>query len=101
MLIYAVYDKKGCFYMPPFTVENKIIAIRGLEQEVNTSGSVLNRYPEDFALYFLGEFDNKKGKIKQPGVLVLECECMQLVRPFLKRADEVGHVEKSEPPKAE
>lgn len=92
MLLFALYDKKGMFYMPPFTVENKIQAIRGVEEAVNDSGTVIGRYPDDFALYFLGEFDNKTGKFVQPEMLTLECECRQLVRPIPEQANFVRPV---------
>ena len=82
MKIFAVYDKKAMCYFPPFTTENKIQAIRGLEQTVNSSGNVINFYPDDFALYDIGEFDNKTGRVTQADIIQLECECRQLVRPL-------------------
>lgn len=80
MKIYSIYDKKALTYFPPFCVENKIQAIRGVEGTVNSSGNVLNSYPDDFALYFIAEFDEKTGKIKQNELNYLECEIRQLVR---------------------
>lgn len=98
MLFYALYDKKAMCYFPPFTVENKIQAIRGVEREVNISDSVLNRYPEDFALYYLGEFDNKSGRIKQPDIMTFECECMQLLRPVQNVRNFISSHDESEEP---
>lgn len=83
MEFYAVYDKKAMCFFPPFTTENNVQAIRGIDEAVNSSGSVLNRYPDDFALYYLGDFDNKKGKISQKEMNELVCECRQLVRPTM------------------
>ena len=81
MIICSVYDKKAMVFFPPFTVENKVVAIRSLEVTVNTSGNVINRYPDDFALYTLGEFDDKTGNITIYEIKTRECECRQLVQP--------------------
>lgn len=81
MIICSVYDKKAMTFFPPFTCENKVVAIRSLEGTVNSSGNVINRYPDDFALYTLGDFDEKTGNITCFDIKVLECECRQLVQP--------------------
>lgn len=79
MLIYAIFDKKAMIFFPPFCCENKIQAIRGLSGTVNHSGNVIFDYPDDFALYFLGEFEPSTGNITQPEIKYIECEARQLV----------------------
>lgn len=79
MLIFAVYDKKAMVFFPPFTVENVVSAVRGLEDTVNSPGNVINRYPDDFALYKLGEFDNVSGNFNLLEIKECVCECRQLV----------------------
>ena len=81
MLICAVYDKKAMCFFPPFTVENRVMAIRGFEETVNAPGNVISRYPDDFALYTLGEFNEKQGNIVQYELKSLECEARQCVMP--------------------
>lgn len=83
MLLYSVYDKKAMCFFPPFCVDNKIQAIRALTGTVNRVGNDISSYPDDFALYYIGEFDINKAIISQPEIKVLECECRQLVSPEL------------------
>lgn len=61
MLAFAVFDTKvGCF-MAPFIMPTQGAAIRSFQDEVNKAGSDLNKHPEDFKLFQVGEYDEVKG----------------------------------------
>lgn len=60
MLVFAVYDKKMAEYGPPVAVGHVIEAERWFDSLVNGDG-VVSRYPEDFALYRIGEYDAASG----------------------------------------
>lgn len=60
MLVFAVYDKKMAEYGPPVAVGHVIEAKRWFDSLVNGEG-VVSRYPEDFALYRIGEYDAASG----------------------------------------
>ena len=59
--VYSVYDKKGCFYSNPFIVDNAIQAVRSFQQAVMDKGTQISMYPDDFALFYFGTFDEDKG----------------------------------------
>ena len=60
MLVFAVYDKKMGEYGPPVAVSHVIEAERWFDSLVNGEG-VVSRYPEDFALYRIGDYDAASG----------------------------------------
>jgi hypothetical protein len=67
-LIVSIYDKAAGAYMRPLYVNAVGEAVRQFEDEVMNPESPLNRHPEDYDLYKLGEFDDAKGEtINQPG----------------------------------
>lgn len=59
-----MYDKKAMFFDSPFCVENDIQAARAFDQAVNDPRSTLSKYPADFALYYLGEYDSGTGAVR-------------------------------------
>lgn len=93
MELFSVYDKKAMFFDSPFCVENEVQAARAFDQAVNDPRSTLSKYPADFALYYLGEYDPGSGAIDRAVIPILKHEAMEFVR---KSAVGEGH-EVSEP----
>lgn len=61
-VIVAIRDSAvGAFGRPVFTASTGV-AIRSFSDEVNSNrdGNDLNRHPQDFELYHLGEFDDER-----------------------------------------
>ena len=60
MRIFTVYDSKAAIYGQPFYAVTDGIALRMFSDAVNNHSpdNALNRYPEDFTLYYIGEFDD-------------------------------------------
>ncbi len=56
--LYTVYDQKAEAYLPPFTAQTIGVAIRMFDEMVNTKDHSFNKYPEDFTLFALGEYDD-------------------------------------------
>lgn len=56
--IYSIYDQCAKAYNSPFYMHNDAMAIRALQANVNNPDSNINKNPEDFILYVLGEFDD-------------------------------------------
>ena len=64
MKVYAVYDSKAEAFNEPFYAAKDGLAIRIFTDHVNKPESIWNKYPSDFTLFHVGEFDNEKGLLK-------------------------------------
>lgn len=62
VLVYAVYDSKVQTYAQPFQMRTRGEAIRGWEEVVNDSSTQISKWPEDYSLMELGEFDDSNGR---------------------------------------
>ena len=74
--IYTIYDQKAEAYLPPFYMQNNQMAVRALSDSVNNEEHQFGKYPEDYTLYTLGEFDDSTSIIKQfkeSPMLVMTC----------------------------
>ena len=63
MSIFTIFDKKACIHTSPFFAPNKETAVRTLFRLVNDSRSDVNLFPDDYALYCVGEFHDHDGSI--------------------------------------
>lgn len=63
--IYSIRDNKVGNYNPPMFVPHLAVVIRQLEEVTNDPKTMLCKYPQDYELYELGEFDEQSGSIKQ------------------------------------
>lgn len=74
MEIYGIKDVKlGAFDTRVMTYENVDILVRDLTEAVAQAKqagklNMMMRYPQDFELYCLGEFDEKNGHVRSDGV---------------------------------
>lgn len=62
--VFSIRDTKGDVFNQPFHVHTHAEAERMFHRIRNDDKSTVNAYPEDFDLYFLGEFDTTKGQYK-------------------------------------
>lgn len=66
MRMYSILDSKVASYSLPFYAQTDASAVRKFSDVVN-DGSVANndyfRHPEDFSLFFVGEFDDSVGSL--------------------------------------
>lgn len=60
--LYSVRDIKSTFACP-FTAANEAVAKRQFVGCVNLAGNVIHDYPEDFQLWYVGQFDANDGKL--------------------------------------
>lgn len=61
----AIWDSKANAYMQPFFTVNRQTAMRAVSHAQEDSGSMLSRFPEDYTLFVLGEFDDQRGQFEQ------------------------------------
>ena len=62
--IYSIYDDTAKAYMQPFFLHNHGLAVRAFTDQVNSeSTNPLSNHPEQFTLYYVGEFDDQTGNL--------------------------------------
>lgn len=61
MLLFTVFDSAAKLFLPPFEARTAEEAIRRFRTTVNSPESQINKYPEDYTLFEVGEFDQESG----------------------------------------
>jgi hypothetical protein len=61
--IFSVYDHKGLVYGVPFFKNTNLAAIRDFGDAVQDQQTTLNRHPEDYQLFEIGEYDDNTAEI--------------------------------------
>lgn len=56
--IFAVLDAAAEVYSNPFFAANKVVATRDFHYACKDPGTALGRNPEDYSLWYIGEFDD-------------------------------------------
>lgn len=59
--VFSVYDSKVSAYMKPFLMPATGMALRAWDSTVNQPDTDFHKYPGDFSLVELGEFDEETG----------------------------------------
>ena len=62
--IFAIRDQKAEVYNTPFYQHSHGEAERNFKTLVNDGKSTVSQYPEDFDLYYLGDYDDNTGLVK-------------------------------------
>lgn len=83
MKLFAVRDVKGDSFSAPLCCPTRGIALRGFSDACATPGSDFNKYPEDYQLYEIGEYEPNSATIKAlalPSLVATASDvCQQLV----------------------
>ena len=61
--IYSVRDSKSQLYAKPVLGVTHGEMERAFSESVNKEGTIHNIHPQDFDLYYLGDYDDNTGKI--------------------------------------
>lgn len=61
LVCFAIYDSKLEAFMTPFFQATRGLALRSFAELVNDSNHPVAKYPEDFSLWELGEFEPESG----------------------------------------
>lgn len=54
--MYSIYDQAAKAFLPPITVRSDGQALRAFADCVNSKNHQFSEHPEDYAVYFLGEW---------------------------------------------
>lgn len=60
---YSIYDLKAKIFTPPFFMRSRGEAIRAFTTTANDTTNNVGKFPEDFQLYQVGEYDDTTGKL--------------------------------------
>ena len=77
--IYSIKDAKAEIYHLPFFQNTHGEAERSFSKTVNDPQTTLNQYPEDYDLWYLGEYDDAEGKIERletPQHVIKAVDCL-------------------------
>jgi hypothetical protein len=61
--VYTIKDAKSGTFATPFFSINDATATRSFQQAANDPNTTINQFPEDYALYKLGTFDDASAEI--------------------------------------
>nr|QJB20823.1 MAG: nonstructural protein [Microvirus sp.] len=61
--VFTVRDDKANAFLSPFFMPTIAVAIRSFGAECRNSDSNFSKFPEDFSLYHIGEYDEESGTI--------------------------------------
>ena len=60
--LYSIYDSKAEQFSPPQVYHNDMLALRAFEGLVNDDKMLINSYPEDFSIYYIGNIGDTDGR---------------------------------------
>lgn len=78
---FSIWDKKARSFGQMFPSQTKGSAERAFSDNVNQKDSMANKYPDDFALFQICEFDDDTGAIVnkyEPPLLICEATALKL-----------------------
>lgn len=90
--MYSIRDAKSEVFNTPFYKGTHGEAERDFRSAVNDEKTQLNRYPEDFDLYYLGEYDNNTGQsvsLDTPQHVIKAIQCVKGSGPTAVQAPEI------------
>lgn len=61
--VFSVFDLKASAYLPLFNAPTTAVGMRIFADVVTSPGHQFGKYPNDFMLYCVGEFDQVTGKL--------------------------------------
>ena len=59
--IFTVYDSAAQAYLQPFFLKARGQAVREFSDMVNKDGHQFWKHPQDYTLFYLGEYDEESG----------------------------------------
>lgn len=63
MRVYAIFDSKVGAFMQPFYCANRAVALRMFMTAAQDRTTDFNRWPSDFILFEIGEWNGETGKL--------------------------------------
>lgn len=81
--VFSIFDVKAKCFGQPFFMSHNGMALRAFSDLVGEKGTNVNKHPEDFKLYKLGEYDDNSGELtslEQPDFLANASDYLENVK---------------------
>lgn len=78
--VYAIRDLKGGIFCEPFVQNTHGVAERAFSELLRNPQSLLHKYPEDYQLFQIGEYDDNSGLITSLKAPLHICSAQQLLK---------------------
>lgn len=78
--IYSIRDSKGSVYNQPFFKRTHGEAERDFTELTKDEKSFVNKYPDDYDLYYVGDFDDQEGiitSLQTPQHIIKAVNCIK------------------------
>lgn len=75
---FTILDTKAGIYMAPYFAPNEALGIRTFKDLLNNPQTVMAKHPDDFALYFCGEYNTQSSELTT-GKLIHICSANELL----------------------
>lgn len=62
--LYSIYDKAAGAFCAPFQMLTDAQALRAFESNLANPQTNIHQFPEDYDLYFVGQFDDNSGELQ-------------------------------------
>lgn len=83
--LYSVYDRKAAFYLTPFVARTNSEAVRMIAQSMTGESSLIQKYPQDYELWAIGNFEENSGTIDEedhhPQMI---CSCTTIMEEIVR-----------------
>jgi len=77
---YSIFDRKALSYHMPYYAPTDNAAVRTLSDAVADTNNSLGRHPNDYVLYYVGDFDDQTGVYTPVAPLVHVIDAIHLAR---------------------
>ncbi len=67
MNMYCIKDEKTGVFFHPYFMTHDVMAKRMFQGTIRRRDSLLREFPEDYALYRIGTYDENTGMVQQDG----------------------------------
>lgn len=61
--VYAIRDVRTQAYLKPVFLQNEAVLDRALRDGLGDENSLFSHHPEDYQVFYLGEYDDSSGKL--------------------------------------
>lgn len=79
LAVFSVRDLKAAQYGQPFALANRAVAVRTFTSWCQDTSSFFAKYPHDFELFQVGEFDQTTGRLLTYDTPDYVCRASELV----------------------